>query len=448
MQARGDHSLGRILALKGLGGFQLIVDARNEAAVRPASAAGNIARRKPFALMAPSLDAVRQACSVSELEERLLLSPESPIVHSRAQGERSTAWPHPSRPGNPYLGFMLPYTPLHHLLLRELGFEIVATSGNLSDEPICIDEHEAIERLGGIADAFLVHDRPIVRHVDDSVVRVMRDRELVLRRARGYAPLPVHLKNPLPCVLAVGGHLKNSVALSVGAEVFISQHIGDLGQPPGVPGVPPGVGGSASSSGRRRRRSSPATCIRTISPRSMRTVARRRQARSSIIGRMSFPAWRKMKSSRRRWEFRWDGTGYGTDGTIWGGEFLLARGDSFERVARFRQFRLPGGEAAISQPSRTALGVLFEIWGSRRAGANVIFRPFAISRPRNSGLSSRMLAKGLNSPVTSSAGRLFDAVASLIGLRHRASFEGQAAMELEFALQRGDERLLSVRDRR
>ena len=169
----------------------------------------------------------RSACSVSELEERLLLSPESPIVllERRASAGRLAA---SLAPGNPCLGVMLPYTPLHHLLLRELGFEIVATSGNLSDEPICIDESEAVERLGGIADGFLVHDRPIVRHVDDSVVRVMRDRELVLRRARGYAPLPVHLKDPLPCVLAVGAHLKNSVALSVGTEVFVSQHIGDL----------------------------------------------------------------------------------------------------------------------------------------------------------------------------------------------------------------------------
>ena len=235
LRARGDAALtegaeiirsGRILALKGLGGFQLIVDARNEAAVLRLRQRKH-REEKPFALMAPSLEAVRQECRVSELEERLLLSPESPIVilERRANDRRLAA---SLAPRNPYLGFMLPYSPLHHLLLREVGFEVVATSGNLSDEPICIDEHEAMERLGGIADAFLVHDRPIVRHVDDSVARVMRGRELVLRRARGYAPLPVHLKNPLPCVLAVGGHLKNSVALSVGAEVFISQHIGDL----------------------------------------------------------------------------------------------------------------------------------------------------------------------------------------------------------------------------
>ena len=217
---------GGILGLKGLGGFQLIADAGNESAVVKLRSRKH-REEKPLALMAPSLGAIRELCAVSELEERLLLSPESPIVlleRSTRAGRLASSL----APANPCLGFMLPYTPLHHLLLRDLCCEIVATSGNLTDEPICIDEREAVERLGGIADGFLVHDRPIVRHVDDSVVRVIRGRELVLRRARGYAPLPVHLKEPLPCVLALGAHLKNSVALSVGSEVFVSQHIGDL----------------------------------------------------------------------------------------------------------------------------------------------------------------------------------------------------------------------------
>ncbi len=184
---------------------------------------------KPFAVMFPSLEAVREICVVSQLEERLLPSPESPIVLLRRLKFGSSPTLCASiAPRNPNLGVMLPYTPLHHLLLRELAFPVVATSGNLSDEPICTSEEEALERLSGIADAFLVHNRPIVRHVDDSIVRVVRDRELVLRRARGYAPLPVNLRSPLPCVLAVGAHIKNSVALSVGSNVFTSQHIGDL----------------------------------------------------------------------------------------------------------------------------------------------------------------------------------------------------------------------------
>ena len=198
---------GQIVAVKGLGGFHLMVAAHNDQAVRRLR---ELKRReeKPFALMFPSLPAIQAACEVSPFEERLLRSPEAPIVLLRRSHAPRTTQPAPSlspslAPGNPNLGVMLPYTPLHHLLLTALGFAVVATSGNLSDEPICTDEHEALERLGGIADLFLVHNRPIVRHVDDSIVRVMMGRELVLRRARGYAPLP----NPAPllnCQWAIG----------------------------------------------------------------------------------------------------------------------------------------------------------------------------------------------------------------------------------------------------
>ncbi|MET0254095.1 MAG: carbamoyltransferase HypF [Terrimicrobiaceae bacterium] len=433
MQAVDLVQTGRILALKGLGGFQLIVAARNESAVVRLRSRKH-REEKPFALMAPSLDAIEDACSVSELEERLLLSPESPIVllERKASAGRLAA---SIAPGNPSLGVMLPYTPLHHLLLRELGFEIVATSGNLSDEPICTDENEAIERLGAIADGFLVHDRPIVRHVDDSVVRVMRDRELVLRRARGYAPLPVHLKDPLPCVLAVGAHLKNSVALSVGTEVFISQHIGDLATNQALQAFR-----KVSEDLLQLYAATPEVIACDMHPEYLSTKhARQLMAPTHPVQHH----WAHVLSCMAENEVdppalgvSWDGTGYGTDGTIWGGEFLLARGGSFERVARFRQFRLPGGEAAIRQPSRTALGVLFEIWGADAFGRRDIpsFRDFLADEIR---VIRQMLVRGLNAPVTSSAGRLFDAVASLIGLRHRVSFEGQAAMELEFAIQLG-----------
>ncbi len=184
--------------------------------------------------MFPSLKSVKAVCEVSPLEERLLRSPEAPIVLLKKIANRKSQIANSVAPGNPNLGVMLPSNPLHHLLMAELGFPVVATSGNLSDEPICTDEHEALERLGGIADVFLVHNRPIVRHVDDSIVRVMLGREMVLRRARGYAPLPIPARSPQSnspqskVVLAVGAHLKNAVALSVGNQVFISQHIGDL----------------------------------------------------------------------------------------------------------------------------------------------------------------------------------------------------------------------------
>ena len=217
LQAAEAVKAGQVLALKGLGGFQLLVDARNEQAVRSLRERKQ-REEKPFALMFPSLDAVRSFCEVSPFEERLLRAPEAPIVLLRRRHRPSGGSPLAMSiaPWNPNLGVMLPYTPLHHLLMRELSFPVVATSGNLSDEPLCTDEHEALERLHGIADVFLVHDRPIVRHVDDSVVRVVLDRELVLRRARGYAPLPVPV--PMPPLFGVHplGRLRATDALKGG----------------------------------------------------------------------------------------------------------------------------------------------------------------------------------------------------------------------------------------
>lgn len=218
---------GKIVGVKGLGGFHLMADARNEAAVL------TLRRRKhreekPFALMFPAAEDVLRECELTPLEERLLRSPESPIVLVQRRSSGASALADSVAPGNPMLGVMLPYAPLHHLLMRRLGFAVIATSGNLSDEPICIDEHEAVERLRDIADLLLVHDRPILRHVDDSIVRVMAGRQMVMRRARGFAPLPVMLEEEMPTVLGVGAHQKNTVALSVGRQVFLSQHIGDL----------------------------------------------------------------------------------------------------------------------------------------------------------------------------------------------------------------------------
>jgi hydrogenase maturation protein HypF len=424
---------GKIVALKGLGGFQLIADARNEAAVKRLRARKRRSE-KPFALMYPSLDMVRRDCRICDLEERLLLSPEAPIVLLHR-------WSPPLAPsiapGNPYLGVMLPTTPLHHLFMRELGFPVIATSGNLTDEPICTDEYEAPVRLGGIADYFLVHDRPIVRPVDDSVVRVVRGREMVLRRARGYAPLPVHLKMPLPCVLAVGAHLKNTVALSVGHEAFISQHIGDL-----ETGQAHAAFRAVAADLPRLYEATPEVIACDLHPEYLST-----KYAAQLAGQVGAPLhhvqhhWAHVLSCMTENEIEfpalgvaWDGTGYGTDGTVWGGEFLLAGENSFERVAHFRHFRLPGGEAAIKQPRRSALGVLFEIGGANAPDSNDL-APVRDFSERDLALIRQMLHKGVQSPVTSSAGRLFDAVASLTGLRQRVSFEGQAAMELEFAIQ-------------
>lgn len=428
---------GRIVGLKGLGGFQLVVAARDSSAVRRLRQRKH-REEKPFALMFPSLAAIQSVCEVSPLEERLLLSLESPIVLlRRLPSSRSGSVSPEVAPGNPYLGAMLPSTPLHHLLLSELQFPVVATSGNLSDEPICTDEHEALQRLHGIADLFLVHDRPIVRHVDDSVVRVMLDRELVLRRARGYAPLPITLNRPhSKSILAVGGHLKNAVALSVGPDVFISQHIGDLETEP------------ANTAFRRVIQdfeklydTKPAVVAADLHPDYLSTrfarefAAREPNSRCIVVQHhlahvLSCMAENEVEPPALG--VAWDGTGYGLDGTIWGGEFFDVTETAGQRIAHFRPFRLPGGDAAVKEPRRSALGLLYEIFGESVFERRDLAPVAAFSRRELAALKT-MLTGNINSPLTSSVGRLFDAMASLIGLRQTTRFEGQAAMELEFA---------------
>lgn len=434
--AEGDEALrqaaqfvvgGKILALKGIGGFQLIVDATAECAV------AGLRRRKrreekPFALMYPSLDLIKQDCRVSIPEQRLLLSPESPIVLlGRRSGESFLAAS--VAPANVNFGIMLPYTPLHHLLLRDIGFPVVATSGNLANEPICVDEHEALKRLAGIADFFLVHNRPIVRHVDDSITQVVCGREMVLRRARGYAPLPVRMNASQPRILAVGAHLKNSVALSVGRDVFISQHIGDLETTTALSAFHKTVADLP-----RLYDAQPELVVCDLHPDYLST--KYALGLRSPVQQVQHH-WAHVLSCMAENELEppvlgvaWDGTGYGTDSTIWGSEFLVADEDSFQRVACFRRFRLPGGEAAVKEPRRTALAVLFEIWGNNGLKDRDLASVAEFSEKEIT-LIQQMLMSGFNAPVTSSAGRLFDVVASLIGLRQRVTFEGQAAIELE-----------------
>jgi hydrogenase maturation protein HypF len=427
---------GRIAAVKGLGGFHLVADARNEAAVRRLRARKH-REEKPLALMFPGIDLVANACKVSELETRLLLSPESPIVlleRKPFSGGAGDLVAVSVAPNNPYLGVMLPYTPLHHLLMRELGFPIVATSGNLVDEPICTDESEALERLRGIADLYLVHNRPIVRHVDDSVLRVMLGRELMMRRARGYAPLPCDLKVPAPSILAVGGQLKNTVALTRGSNVFISQHIGDL----------------ETSEAFEAFRKVIASFVQlyAVKPEQVAADMHPDYLSSKYAQSLDRPLLAvqhhhaHVASCMAENELRgrvlgisWDGTGYGPDGTIWGGEFLLADEKSFHRVGHLRQFRLPGGSRAVKEPRRTAVGLLYEIMGDRLFEESDL-APLLACTALERTLLRQMLEKNVNSPLTSSAGRLFDAVASLTGLRQTIAFEGQAAMELEFSITR------------
>ena len=504
---------GKIVAVKGIGGFHLMADARNEKAVLRLRERKH-REEKPLALLFPSLESVKMICKVSALEERLLRSPEAPIVllqrlvrphpgplpqerenfplllresatddHStqvkqigmhdgcslspgervrvRASVQQNRSPVAPSvAPCNPNLGVMLPSNPLHHLLMAKLDFPVVATSGNLSDEPICTDEREASERLGGIADVFLVHNRPIVRHLDDSIVRVMLDREMVLRRARGYAPLPVFLKSTVQSpqfkvVLAVGAHLKNSVALSIGNQVFISQHIGDLETEPANTafrrviadfeklydakpeiiaadlhpdylstkfakefGVPPSGGASPGPAKAGTSKS------QAGSPRYVGVQHHIAHVLSCMAENEIGPPALGVS---------WDGTGFGLDGTIWGGEFFQIADSKVERIAHLRPFRLPGGDKAVREPRRAAIGLLYELFGDA-AFEMTHLPPFqGLAAVELSALKG-MLRRELNSPQTSSMGRLFDAVASLANLRQIMRYEGQAAMELEFAL--------------
>jgi len=427
---------GKILALKGLGGFQLLTDARRDEAVRTLRQRKRRAE-KPLALMFPSLGAVEAACEVGEVERRLLSSPESPIVLLRRKrgggaGQGASGVAPSVAPGNPDLGVMLPYTPLHHLLMRGLDFPVVATSGNLSEEPICTDEREALERLHGIADLFLVHDRPIARHVDDSIVRVALGRELVLRRARGYAPLPIRVTHELPSLLAVGGHLKSAVAVSAGRSVFVSQHIGDLETVQSYEAFQRVIADFRSLYALE-----PVGIVCDAHPDYLSTrfaakhglpILSVQHHHAHILGCMA-----ENDLEGEVLGIAWDGTGYGLDGTIWGGEFLTVRGTGFERTAHFRTFPLPGGETAVREPRRAALGLLYEMFGDALFARSDL-APLKAFGPRVLPVIRAALARGVNAPRTSSAGRIFDAVASIVGLRQENRFEGQAAMELEYAL--------------
>ncbi len=421
---------GAIVAVKGIGGFHLLALAGDARIVRLLRERKH-REEKPFAVMVPSLGLARQLCSISPLEERLLSAPESPIVLLRRRRDADQSLVCDAvAPGNPSLGLLLPYSPLHQILLRDAGVPLIATSGNISDEPICIDEREALVRLRGIADLLLVHNRPIVRHVDDSVVRIVLGRELVLRRARGYAPLPVQLPFEAPDLLAVGAHLKNTVALSRGNQVFISQHLGDLETPEAFDAFQREAGQLQMLFDGK-----PSAVVSDLHPDYLSTgyAHARPEPGIAIQHHIAHVAACMAENGvdDPALGVAWDGTGLGTDGTVWGGEWFFARAHSFIRTAHFRQFPLPGGDQAAREPRRSALGLLYAMMGTS-AFARTDLAPIAAwSEPERTALE-QMLTKGVNAPLTSSAGRLFDAVSALLGLRMQNRFEGQAAMELEW----------------
>jgi hydrogenase maturation protein HypF len=434
--ASAAHALreGHVVAVQGLGGFQLACDATDEAAVA-ALRARKGRPSKPLAVMVLDVEAAARLCHLPPGAAELLSGPEAPIVllprRTPAGVAASVA------PGHGTLGVMLAYTPLHRLLLEAVRRPLVATSGNRSEEPICTDPAEAVVRLREIADRFLVHDRPIERHVDDSVAWIVDGAPRLLRRARGWAPLPVRLAREVPPLLAAGAHLKSAVALARGREAWIGQHVGDLETPEARAAYERVVRDLV-----RLYRVRPAILAHDLHP---DYVSTRLAIRALAAAHPGGPPPRTLAVQHhhahlvsvlaehgmdgRALGIVWDGTGYGPDGTVWGGELLVGDAASYRRAGHLRPFRLAGGEAAVREPRRVALALLREAvtWP---AGLDEL-PPLLTFRPDERRVLERVLERGVASPITTSAGRLLDGVASLLGLVHRNRYEGEGAVALE-----------------
>ena len=445
--ARGDSALqrasaalhaGRIVALKGVGGYQLLCGAGDDGAVRRLRERKGRAA-KPFAVMVPALAPAAAWVEIGAPERRLLTGARAPIVLLRRRPVTPGAARPPIAPsvapGCALLGIMLPSAPLHRILLDDIGFPVVCTSGNLSQEPIAIDDREARSRLGAVADLFLSHDRAIVRAVDDSVARIIAGAPAVLRRARGYVPEPLPLPVGLPRVLATGGHLKNTVALALDQQALLSQHLGDLD--------------TAAARRAHLRAIDDLLAFTGCTPELIACDLHPDYASSAVAERLaqrwSVPLIRvqhhhaHVAACAAEHCLRgpvlgvaWDGTGYGPDRTVWGGEFLHCDLDSgsCRRRARLLPFALPGGERAARESWRSALGALAT---ARDLDPDVVARALDRLLPSSwrRGLLETVAARPALAPRTSSAGRLFDAVAALLGLASHNRYEGEAALALE-----------------
>ena len=425
---------GKILAVKGLGGFHLAVDATNAQAVARLRQRKH-REEKPLAVMSYDLEQVRAYAHIRPADEALLTSIKRPIV-LLAKKE-----PHPLArdvsPRNRYFGVMLPYTPLHYLLLGYGFTALVMTSGNLSEEPIAIANEDAFNRLGAIADIFLVHNREIYLRSDDSIVRHSAAGTRFIRRSRGYVPVPVFLKQPLKSVLACGAELKNTVCLTKGRNAFVSQHIGDLENLATYEFF------QMTIAHLRRILDIDPQCIAyDLHPDYLSTRYATAQKEIAAIGVQHHHAHIVSCMAENQVDgpvigLAFDGTGYGTDGNIWGGEVLMAEADRFERVAHMAYVPMPGSAAAIKEPWRMAVSYLFDAYGQDLAQLDLDL----LQRigPQKIQVITQMIEKNINCPQTSSLGRLFDGVAALIGVRDKVAFEGQAAMELEMMATAGGE---------
>ena len=426
---------GLVVAVKGLGGFHLACRADLEEAVA-ALRSRKHREDKPFALMAPDLDAARALVELTEAEEALLLGRERPIVIARRRPEAAVA--HSVAPGSPDLGVMLPYTPLHHLLLADAGMTLVMTSGNMSDEPIAFGDDDALRRLRGIADLFLVHDRPIHTRTDDSVVRSLgaaRPQPLIFRRSRGYVPASIALPVAAPVhLLACGAELKSTFCVAKGERAWVSHHIGDLKNYETLLSFEEGV-----AHFERLFAVEPRAVAHDLHPDYLSTSYARRREGVDLLGVQHHHAHLAACLAEHGREGPalgaiYDGTGYGMDGTVWGGELLVGGLADCVRAGRLLPVPMPGGEAAIREPWRMACSWLTAARGGKQAELPARLRGRV--EPDRWRAVSGLARGGAAAPLTSSMGRLFDAVAALCGLRTEVTYEGQAAIELESACDR------------
>jgi len=420
---------GRIVALKGVGGWQLLVDATREDAV------AELRRRKqrearPFAVLFADIDSVRRAAVVGDDERTALEGTSAPIVLLHARSAEGGSLLAPSvAPTSRLVGAMLPSSPLHALLAQDAGRPLVCTSGNLADEPLCIDDGDARRRLAPLCHLRLGHDRAVARPLDDSVVRVTARGPIFLRRARGLAPRVLPRHEPGPVVLALGAHLKATVALALADEIWLSAHIGDLGSPEAIDRL-----AHTAREMLAWANVTPDVVACDLHPDLASTLLAERLARETgaALARVPHHAAHVAAVAAEHaidgplLGFAWDGMGLGEDGMLWGGESIVLEGPRARRAAHLRPFPLPGGEAAIREPRRAALGLLAAA-GLPLDGAATWFSPTELVTLRSA------LSQGVNAPLTTSIGRLFDAVAAIAGLRGRSRFEAEAAMELEQA---------------
>ena len=424
---------GHILAIKGLGGFHLAADAENPDAVR--CLRNRKAREeKPFALMSPDAGHILCYAFVEPEEQALLASPQRPIVLLRKKNPNPLS--DAVAPGNRNFGVMLPYTPLHYLLFSDENFTaLVMTSANRSEEPIVISNDDALVRLSDIADFFLVHNREIYLRSDDSIVRHVSGSTRFIRRSRGYAPMPVFLKQEIPPVLACGAELKNTICLSKGKNAFLSQHIGDMENLETLDFFQLTV--------RHLKRIldiEPEIIAHDLHPDYMSTRFALEQKGMKTVGVQHHHAHIVSCMAENQIDgpvigLAFDGTGYGTDGTVWGGEVLISDLHEFTRAAYLSPVPMPGSAAAIREPWRMAVAYLADAFGEDFLNLDLpVLRDAGEMKIQ---MIQDMIRKGINSPLTSSAGRFFDGIAAVLGIRSRVSFEGQAALELEMIA--GDE---------